>query len=62
MTTEKPMSDDEFVKLAPGDIVRAIGDDEGYVVTANYGGRATAVRTMDITHPDEWILVSKAKR
>lgn len=44
--------------LARGDIVRNVGSPDSYVVTETYGGnRAVAVRTVDITNPDEWILV-----
>lgn len=40
--------------LCPGDIIRHKGDSGGYIVTANYGDRVTAVRTVDVTNPDEW--------
>jgi hypothetical protein len=41
--------------LSVGDVVRHCADkDTTYVVTANYGGRVTAVRSVDITNPEEW--------
>jgi hypothetical protein len=54
------MTESEFLALDIGDIIRNEGDAKGYVVTGNYRGRVTAVKTVDATNPDEWILVSKA--
>jgi hypothetical protein len=53
------MTKEQFRALKEGDIVRSEGG-LGYIVTANYGDRVTAVRTMDMTNPDEWVLVLKA--
>ena len=58
----EPMTTDDFSKLAVGDIVRHRLANSRFVVTANYGGRVTAVQTADITSPSEWALVSKAMR
>jgi hypothetical protein len=44
-------------RLQPGDIVRHKSGGGGYIVTANYGARITAVRTADISNPDEWDVV-----
>ena len=44
-------------QLQPGMIVRGRTSGDWYVVTANYGDRVTAVRTQDITNPDEWLIV-----
>ena len=59
---EKDMTKGEMYSLRTGDIV--IGEFSGlaYVVTANYGNRVTAVRTVDITNPDEWLLSSKTPK
>lgn len=50
-------------KLDTGDIVRHVNCMEGYIVTSNYKSantpHITAVRTVDITKPDEWIWFSK---
>ena len=62
------MTEYEFMCLQTGDIVRqkSTGDTledwlkNSYVVTANYGGRVTAVRTVDITNPGEWDLIAKS--
>lgn len=54
------MTKDEFHGLTTGDIVRSVGGTNAYVVYANYGNRVTAVRTVDVTDPDEWILARKA--
>lgn len=53
----------DISKLKTGDIVRSIGGNgDGYIVTASYGRRATAVRTVDITNPDEWELAVHSGR
>ncbi len=53
------MTKGELYSLCTGDVV--IGEFSGlaYVVTANYGNRVTAVRSVDITNPDEWLLSSR---
>lgn len=43
--------------LQAGSIVRHKNGSVSYVVTANYGNRATAVRTIDITNPSEWEIL-----
>jgi hypothetical protein len=46
-----------FEDLAPGDLVRhkiPQSYNQRLIVTANYGGRATAVRTADLTNASEW--------
>lgn len=54
-----PMSEAQFAQLSCGDIVRhATG--ETWVIMANYGGRMTAVRTMDIHNRTEWQLLFKS--
>lgn len=53
------MTRDELRALKPGDIIRNASG-LGYVVTDNTGSRATAVRTVDVTNPDEWTLVGIA--
>lgn len=45
-------------QLQPGMVVRHKSGGEGYIVTANYGTRVTAVRTQGITNPQEWEIVS----
>jgi hypothetical protein len=46
--------------LSRGDIIRHASHSRTYLVTATFGDRATAVATMDITNPSEWILVERA--
>jgi hypothetical protein len=53
------MTEDEFRKLQPGDLVAHLNGNEIMVVTANYGNRVTAVSSVDLTNPEEWILVAK---
>jgi hypothetical protein len=55
------MTRDEFLKLQPGDIVRHVLGESSFIVTVNYGTHVTAVRTADLTNPEEWLLIQKAK-
>lgn len=55
------MTEDEFKNLQRGDLVRHETRCEVYQVTANYGNRVTAVRTIDMTNPSEWRLVAKVR-
>lgn len=57
----KRMTQQQFNNLNPGDIVKGKLSEETYVVTCHYGNRVTAVRTEDITNPDEWQLILQAK-
>jgi hypothetical protein len=59
-TPDAAMTREEMESLDMGDVVRNTGSAYAYVVTASYGDRATAVRTTDITNPNEWVLVRKA--
>jgi hypothetical protein len=54
------MTQDQLKALRPGDIVQGKASMEIFVVTANYGDRVTAVKTVDITNPAEWNLVWKS--
>jgi len=54
------MTGEEFENLQAGDIVRGKFSAESYIVTANFKGRVTAVRTVDLTNPEEWELIQKA--
>ncbi len=54
------MTELDMKKLQPGDVIRGKNSADGYIVTANYGNRVTAVRTTDMTNPSEWDLVVKA--
>ena len=57
------MNKEQFENLQEGDIIQSKLYGAGYIITANHGGgRFTAVRTMDITNPDEWNLVQKPER
>jgi hypothetical protein len=54
----KPVNAVEAFKLLKrGSIVRPVGGGQSYVVEANYGDRVTAVRTVELTNPDEWEIV-----
>ena len=53
------MTSEQMRDLKPGDLVRGGDFNVAYMVTANYGDHITAVRTVEITHPDEWDLIQK---
>lgn len=55
------MTRKEFNALEPGDIIQSASG-VGYVVTANYGRRATAAKMADMTNPGEWKLIRKARK
>lgn len=55
------MTKEQFQALERGDILRNKSSKSSYVVDANYGNRVSAVKTVDITNPDEWELVQRAK-
>lgn len=46
--------------LQAGDIIQSRTYGLSYIVVANYGNHVTAIRTADITNPDEWVLVKKS--
>ena len=52
-----PLTD--LLQLQPGDIVRHKLHVHSFVVSANYGDRATAVQTVDITNCCEWEVLRK---
>jgi hypothetical protein len=51
---------EEMKDLNVGDLVCHVHESEVYVVTANYGSRITAVKTVDLTNPMEWCAVRRA--
>lgn len=56
------MTDEDFKNLKPGDLVKHPFLEHPYVVTANLGNRVTAVRTVDLTTPAEWVKVDQPRR
>ncbi len=55
------MDNQEFRRLNVGDTIKHKLGSVQYVVTGNYGGRVTAVKSVDVTNPDEWELVIKVQ-
>jgi len=56
------MNNEDFSALQPGDMVKhASSDSDTYMVTGNYGGRVTAVRTVDLTNSIEWNIALRAE-
>lgn len=51
------MTPEQFRALKTGDTVRHDHSAVAYVVTANYGDRVTAVRSVDMTNPKEWTVI-----
>ena len=52
------MTDEELYNLQQGQrVANKAHPDVIYLVTDNYGNRATAVATVDITNPSEWLIV-----
>ena len=52
------MTENQMRKLQVGDLVRGKLSGMMFVVTGNYGDRVTAVKTVDMTNPEEWEIVS----
>lgn len=52
---------EKIADLEAGDIVKHKGDGPAYIVTANYGDRVTAVRTVDLTNAIEWEVLKVNK-
>lgn len=44
----------DFKDLRRGDLVKSKSSGVVYIVSSNYGGRVTAVKTADLTNPSEW--------
>lgn len=55
------MTPEEIKSLNRGDIVKHLGSPRSFIVTGNYGGRVTAVATVDITDPIEWEVMARAE-
>ena len=53
------MTHNELLALRPGDVIHHEFFKDTVMVSANYGGRVTAVRTYDVTNPSEWKVVAK---
>lgn len=51
------MTKEQMSKLEQGDIVRGKLSGNSYVITANYGDYVIGVRTIHISHPEEWDVV-----
>lgn len=63
MNKPKTMTQEQFDGLQRGDIVcNVMTPETHYIVTANYGDRVTAVKTVDVTYPSEWVLKIKANK
>lgn len=52
------MNVDQMKSLQQGDVVRHKGKSHLFIEHANYSEWVTAVRTIDLTHADEWEIGS----
>jgi hypothetical protein len=50
----------DFSKINAGDIIKHKADHRKYIVTANFGNRITAVKTIDATNPIEWEVFNRS--
>lgn len=48
---------EHIAQLKSGDIIRGKSSGEAYVVTGQYGSHATAVKTVDVSHASEWLVM-----
>ena len=51
---ERPLR--KVSELQRGDIIRNVASNVSYVVDATYGDTATAVHSVMVTNPPEWIV------
>lgn len=56
---QRHMSAEEFHGLTTGDIIRHRHDAHGFVVHANYGTHVVISRSLLVSNPSEWLLISK---
>jgi hypothetical protein len=49
----------KMIDVRPGMLIRSKSPlcPDALIVTGNYGARLTAIRTQDVTNPDEWEIV-----
>ncbi|HLO91555.1 MAG TPA: hypothetical protein VK172_10365 [Lentimicrobium sp.] len=58
-TIWKPVTD--LSELERGDVICNLGSGNSYVVDANYGDTVTAVDTVQVSNPIEWVVMRKAE-
>lgn len=58
----RPLTASEMKGLDVGDILQGQHTNQIWIVSGNYGARATAVCSADITNPGEFKLLRKARR
>lgn len=52
------MTHDELADVREGDVIRHVGNGNAYVVI-HASDRKIAVRTVEVSNPDEWTLVMR---
>ena len=45
------------IELKTADVIQGRMSGQAYVVTGQYGDRATAVKTVDVMNPNEWLVM-----
>lgn len=59
MESEYTMTYADLSRLREGDVLRSVSTGHTYVVTQNDGGVVTAVQTITVLRPDDWVLVNR---
>jgi hypothetical protein len=60
LVVEEKMNKKEMTALQPGTIIQHKTKNEWcFIVSQNFGDRITAVRSIEITDPTEWLEVQK---
>jgi len=54
----RDMTEADLRELEPGALISHQSGGPVYMVTGCYGGRVTAVRTVDVTNAAEWLVLS----
>ncbi len=55
------MTAEEWAVLGVGDVITPLDrPEQTFIVTGNYGGRVTAVASVDITDKERWVIKYKA--
>lgn len=62
MESEYALTTADLAALREGDVLRSISTGHTYVVTQNTGGVVTAVQSITILRPEEWVLVRPTKQ
>ena len=55
------MTKEQMTRLQNGDIVRNLDSGIAYIIVRNWNGfEAIAIRSISVTNPSEWMMVSES--